>query len=110
MTVTWLLDVHRTDAAATPPKVTLTPLLKPSPVMVTAVPPLIEPLDGVIAATVGVSLRRRASLLVSVVSSPGRAVQAAMQPTVIHDPRMTLIPLRAMRASFRPTRDASQAV
>jgi hypothetical protein len=39
--------------AAVPPKVTLAPLAKPVPVIVTAVPPLVVPEVGEMAETVG---------------------------------------------------------
>ena len=42
-----------TFVAAVPPKLTVAPARKPVPVMVTAVPPAVEPLVGEIALTVG---------------------------------------------------------
>ena len=42
-----------TPVAAVPPKVTVAPLTKPVPVMVTDVPPVERPLVGLTAVTVG---------------------------------------------------------
>jgi len=45
-----------TFVAAVPPKVTVAPVRKPVPVMVTEVPPAALPVFGVIDATVGAGL------------------------------------------------------
>ena len=45
-----------TPVAAVPPRLTVAPVKKPVPVMVTAVPPAVVPEVGVIAVTVGAGL------------------------------------------------------
>src|SRR5512135_2762018 len=53
--VAWIVValVTLTPVAARPPMVTVAPARKPVPVMVTAVPPAVDPADGATALTVG---------------------------------------------------------
>ena len=59
-----------TLVAAVPPKVTVAPLKKPVPVMVTDVPPVVDPEVGEIAVTVGAVLLLATSKL-SKMTLPG---------------------------------------
>jgi hypothetical protein len=52
-----------TPVAAVPPMFTVAPARKPVPVMVTAVPPLVGPVLGVIDVTVGAGLLEEPSLV-----------------------------------------------
>ena len=56
MQVIWLLLTTVTLSAAAPPKVTVAPVLKLLPAIVTAVPPPAGPRFGVTAVTVGLSV------------------------------------------------------
>ncbi len=53
VTSIWVALTKVTPVAAVPPKVTVAPLTKFAPVMVTAVPPVSGPLLGVTEVTVG---------------------------------------------------------
>lgn len=53
-TVSCVGETTATEVPATPPNVTdVEPVTNPVPVIVTAVPPLHEPMDGVMLVTVG---------------------------------------------------------
>jgi hypothetical protein len=51
--VSWVLEVKWTDVAAAPPKLTVAPLVKPVPVIVTELPPETGPASGVTPVTAG---------------------------------------------------------
>ena len=59
-----------TPVAAVPPRLTVAPVRKPVPVMVTAVPPLVVPEVGDIAMTAGAGLAGGAVVLGVVVPPP----------------------------------------
>jgi hypothetical protein len=59
-----------TPVAAVPPRLTAAPVMKPVPVMVTAVPPLVVPVVGEIAVTVGAGLAGASGVLAMVVPPP----------------------------------------
>ena len=59
-----------TPVAAVPPRLTVAPVKKPVPVMVTAVPPLVVPVAGDIAVTVGAGFVGASPVLGEVVPPP----------------------------------------
>jgi hypothetical protein len=77
-----------TSVAAVPPKVTLAPVAKFVPVMVTAVPPAVEPLFGDTLVTVGVGVVDPAPMIGTITPNQGvvppiHVVVAVWVPTAV---------------------------
>ncbi len=115
--VTAVIEVALTTitlVAATPPIVTVAPVVKPVPVSVTAVPPAAGPTLGLIAVTVGArdkreAVREAAALAIQLVTTTSTAPGACAAVTAVIEVALTTIDIGRRDAADRDGRAGGEA-